>query len=46
MAYGLIIQRRFDHKLQIVRNGLEWVSGIKWNKCPDCPGIRSWNMHG
>jgi hypothetical protein len=37
MAYGLIIQRRLDHKsLQSIRNGQESVSGIKWNRCPDC----------
>jgi hypothetical protein len=39
MAYGLIIQRRLDHMLQSVRDGLEWVSGIKWNRCPESPGM-------
>ncbi len=38
MAYGLIIQRRFDHDSQSVRNAQEWVSEIKWNRCPDCSG--------
>ena len=39
MAYGLTIQRRFDHNLQCVRNGQESVSGIKWNRCPDSSGM-------
>jgi hypothetical protein len=39
MAYGLTIQRRFDHNLQSVRNGQESVSGIKWNRCPECSGM-------
>jgi hypothetical protein len=38
MPYELIIQRRFDHMSQSVRNGLEWLSGIKWNRCPESPG--------
>jgi hypothetical protein len=39
MAYGLTIQRRFNHNVQSVRNGQESVSGIKWNRCPDCSGM-------
>ena len=39
MAYGLTIQRRFDHNAQSVRNGQESVSGIKWNRRPDCSGM-------
>ena len=39
MAYGLTIQRRFDHNAQSVRNGQESVSGIKWNRRPDWSGM-------
>jgi len=39
MAYESIIQRHFDHRLQGVRNGSEWLSGINRNRCPACFGM-------
>ena len=42
MAFRLIIQRRFDQTGGGVRNGPESPSGIKRNRCPDCPGILIW----
>ena len=40
MAFGLIIQHRFQVPLGGGRNGSEYPAGINRNQWPECVGIR------